>query len=744
MNVYDFDGTIFYSDCSIGFALWCLKRHPKLWFTYVPGLIKNLILYKTGMIPNYLMQRKMFGYLTMIDDFDEQIERYWDKYEKRISEWYMAQKRPDDLIISASPSCIIGPIAHRLGVNYMATEYDREFGVFVNNLMYGKEKAKYIIDHGFPMIENFYSDSLADTPLALCAEKAYLVKNNATTVVNWPNLDEETMKTVKSKIDTGWNIHLKEKHKMYIVIYDFGTSSVKTCLFDIDEDIRLVTSSTADYGLYISDDGGAEQDTEEWWEALCSTTRKLFKQSDVKPWEIKGMAACTQFQGSVFVDENGNALRRPMNYLDQRGIKEYKECMGSGIIKVSGCSLYKLGRNLMVNYAGSVSAKDPVWKYKWVENNETEVFQKAYKWLDICDYLIARFTGRIVRTADSAFATFLYDTRRGKEGWNKDLLKMYKVNPRHMPDIIESTDLAGELTEKAAKDLGLVKGIPVYAGGGDTTFVNIGAGCTRPGDTHIYIGTSGWVSTYMDHQAVDINAMITGVLSAKRGYFNYYAELETAGKCFEWVMEHLALDEIGIYLNQYKITDDIESRYTSLYDYLSSVISKVPPGAHGVIFTPWLHGNRCPFEDSNAAGMFFNIKIDTGKKDMLRAVLEGICYHLRWLLECEDKKVRTSDPIRFVGGGALSPVTCQMLADITGRRIETVNNSQEVGAIGTALIVAAGIEGVDVDELSRRLVKVNNSYTPDPENREAYERNYRVFKKLYKSNAANFKALNRR
>ena len=529
---------------------------------------------------------------------------------------------------------------------------------------------------------------------------------------------------------------------MYIIIYDFGTSSVKTCLFEIDSEIRLVSGSSAGYGLHISDDGGAEQDTEEWWAALCSTTRELFTKTDVKPDQIEGMAFCSQMQGSVFVDESGNALRRPMNYLDQKGFKEYKDCMGRGIVKVSGCSLYKLVRNLIVNYAGSTSAKDPVWKYKWVENHEPEVFGKIYKWLDIGDYLTSRCTGRIARTADTAFATFLYDTRKGKEGWNKGLLKMYKVDPRHLPEIIDCTDQAGTLTAKAASDLGLVEGIPVFGGGGDTTFVNIGAGCTRPGDTHIYVGTSGWVSTFMDHQTVDINAMITGVLSAKHGYFNYYAELETAGKCYEWALNHLALDEIGVYLNDAKVTDDYESEFTSLYDYVSSEVEKVPPGANGVIFTPWLHGNRCPFEDSNAGGMFFNIRIENGERDMIRAVLEGICYHLRWLLESVEKKVKTSDTIRFVGGGALSPVISQMLSDITGRTIETVNNAQEAGAVGAALVVAAGIKGEDVLELARRLVKANCTYVPNTKNKEVYERNYSVFKKLYKSNAANFKQLN--
>ena len=210
MNVYDFDGTIFPGDCSIGFCFWCMKKHPKMWFTFAPKMIGTAIKRITGKIPEYLFQRKFFGYLTMVDDFDEQIVRYWDKNEKKISDWYLKQKKPDDLIISASPTCIIEPIANRLGVNFMATEFDRQFGVFLNNHMYAKEKAKYMIDNGFPLIENFYSDSLADTPLALCAEKAHLVIKNASTVIDWPDLDEETMKKVREKVDTGWTVHLDE------------------------------------------------------------------------------------------------------------------------------------------------------------------------------------------------------------------------------------------------------------------------------------------------------------------------------------------------------------------------------------------------------------------------------------------------------------------------------------------------------------------------------------------------------
>ena len=209
MNVYDFDGTIFPGDCSIGFAVWCMNRHPTLWFTYFPRIAWALVQYKRGKIPNYKLQSVMFSYLTKVDDFDVQIERYWDRNEKRIAPWYLAQKRPDDLIISASPLCIIERIAGRLGVDCVATEYDREFGVLLNNLMYATEKSMYMIDRDMPQIDNFYSDSLADTPLALCSDHAHLVTDNATTVVDWPKLDTLTKEKVKKKIDTGWSIHLE-------------------------------------------------------------------------------------------------------------------------------------------------------------------------------------------------------------------------------------------------------------------------------------------------------------------------------------------------------------------------------------------------------------------------------------------------------------------------------------------------------------------------------------------------------
>lgn len=236
--------------------------------------------------------------------------------------------------------------------------------------------------------------------------------------------------------------------------------------------------------------------------------------------------------------------------------------------------------------------------------------------------------------------------------------------------------------------------------------------------------------------------MIAAIVGADPGKFNYFAELETAGKCLEWVKDHLALDEIGIYLKKEKITDSYEAEYTSLYDYMSEIIDKVPAGANGVIFTPWLHGNRCPFEDPNARGMFFNISLETGKSELLRAVIEGVCYHLRWFIDVQEKKVRTSQRIRFVGGGALSPVTCQILADVTGKTVETIDSPQNVGAVGAAVVVAAGLGIINGVHEAKKLINIVKTYHPQAANKPIYDKQYEVFKNLYKSNKNNFAALN--
>ncbi len=529
--------------------------------------------------------------------------------------------------------------------------------------------------------------------------------------------------------------------KTLIMAFDIGTTGVKTCLFAVEKTVELLGAAMEGYSLHTQPDGSAEQIPAEWWAAICNTSKKVVEKTGVDPKDIAGISFCSQMQGLVLVEKDGSPARNAMSYMDQRAKEELKEIMANGI-QIAGSNIFKLIPSLLITGAVAASVKDPVYKYKWVEKHEPNVFKKTHKWLDVKEYIICKMTDEFVMTQDSAFATLLYDIRDGKKCWSPTVCKLLGVDMNHLADIKKSTDKIGGLTEKAAAELGLCAGTAVFGGGGDASLIGVGAGSTALGDTHVYSGTSGWVSTVVDKSIVDTSAMIAAIVGAQDGYYNYFAELETAGKCLEWVKDHLALDEIGIYLKKEDVAESTETVYTSLYDYMTGVIENVAPGCGGVIFTPWLHGNRCPFEGPNARGMFFNISLETGKTELIRAVLEGVCYHLRWFIETQEKKIKTSDTIRFVGGGALSKVTCQILADCTGKTVETTDSPQNVGAVGAALTAAVGLGIIDNLEQAKSLVPASATFKPNTANKAVYDKNYEVYKNLYKSNKANFDKLN--
>lgn len=536
----------------------------------------------------------------------------------------------------------------------------------------------------------------------------------------------------------------------YVITYDIGTTGIKTCLIEIDKEMKILASSTAGYNLYVDEEtgvkGGAEQDADEWWDAMCTTTKTVFnKMPSVSKEQVEGISFCSAMQGLVLVDKEGKCIRRPMTYMDQRAREELKKGMAHGF-QIAGAEVTKLLKYLRYTGAVSSSVKDPIWKYRWVEAHEPENFKKIYKWLDIKEYLILRASGEFVMTQDSAFGTLLYDTRKGHEGWCKPVCDMVGVKMEHLAPIKKSTEKVGEVTEQAAKELGLAPGTAVYGGGGDASLIGVGAGAVEVGDTHIYSGTSGWVGTVVPEQVVDAGAMMAAIVGVNPKTFNYFGELETSNKCVGWVKDHLALDEIGVFLKKYgNAADSFEQVEFNMYDYLEEVIDTIPAGSNGVIFTPWLHGNRCPFEDPNAAGMFFNIRLDTGKTELIRSVVEGICFHMRWMLERQEQKIskyKKSSAVRFCGGGALGETTCQILADVLQRDVVVVESPQNIGAVGAAACIAVGMQLIPTIEDVKKLIPVKTTYHPNPENKAVYDKNFKVFQNLYKCNKENFAILN--
>lgn len=507
-----------------------------------------------------------------------------------------------------------------------------------------------------------------------------------------------------------------------VIAYDVGTTGIKTCLFEIaaGENIRFLGSEVADYTLRMLGGGAVEQDPEEWWEAMGQTTRRLLEHSGTAREEIQGISFCSQMQNVVMVDEQGRALRPCISWMDTRADFQFSRCMNTGL-RVEGLNIFKVLKFLRITGAGSFGSKDPVWKYLWVRDNEPEIFQGAYKWLDAKEYLTCRASGVMKASRDVAGATFLYDVKR--DCWSRELCKMTGVEMRHLPELCGSADRVGTLLPRAAEELGLAEGTPVFAGGTDVSLCQVGGGCLEPGDVNVYSGTSGWVETTVDRLHTDIGNLIGTLPGADPATYNYVAEVDTSGKCMEWVKDRIDLPDMS-------------------YGELDEYIRDVPAGSGGVIFSPWMNGNRCPFEDANARGMFFNLDLNVRGRELVRAVVEGVCLHMRWLLEASEATFKTRPAVRFTGGSAISPVICQVLADVLNRPVEAVENPRLAGATGAAALMAVGFGILPDIKAIKTMIRVRAVYQPNPQNAEVYNRIFPVFKALYQNNKKAYAALN--
>lgn len=513
-----------------------------------------------------------------------------------------------------------------------------------------------------------------------------------------------------------------EAEDMKVIGYDVGTTGFKAAIYDItDEDIRLISDEIDSYPLRMLPNGGAEQDPDDWWRAMCRTTRRLIDKTGITAKEIEGLACCSQCCTLVLIDERGSPLRPAMSIMDTRAQEQFRNEFCSGL-KVGGFNTGKLLKFLRKTSVAPASSKDTVYKYLWVRDNEPELFERTYKWLDTKEYLNAKATGYIAASRDDAFMTFLYDT--DAHAWCDELCGIMGVRRDHLPDLCESTSIIGGLTADAASDLGLEEGTPVISGGTDVSLCQIGSGALLPGDTNICSGTSGWVSTCAERKLLDLKNCIATIASADPDTFLYVADCETAGKCMEWGLERL--DKTPLHT----------------FDDMLKSIRDVPAGSNGVLFSPWMHGNRCPFEDANARGLFFNIDVDNHTGDLIKSVIEGVCMHMRWLLEASETLLKTNPVLRFSGGSALSPEVCQILADVTGRAIEVPVDPRQAGTYGAAATIAVAFGLADSIRDIKHMVKIRDRFEPDLSNTSVYDKLFPVFKDLYRNNKDAYKVIN--
>jgi xylulokinase len=502
-----------------------------------------------------------------------------------------------------------------------------------------------------------------------------------------------------------------------VLAIDLGTSGPKVLL--VDAAGRALGHEFEPVELLLTPDGGAEQRPDDWWSAIVAATRRLLARGLVPPQEIVAVACTAQWSGTVAVDRSGRALHNALIWLDSRGAPYMPQLVG-GWPQIDGYGLRKALRWIRVT--GGLpghSGKDPVAHILWLRHQRPDVFSSTHQFLEPKDYLNLRLTGRFAASIDSIAAHWLTDNRDlARVDYDPALLRLCGLDRGLFPDLARAVDLLGPLTPQAAAELGLSERVQVVAGTPDLHSAAIGSGAIRDYQAHLYIGTSAWLSCHVPYKKTDPLRSITALPSAIPGRYMVVDEQECAGACLSFLRDHLFFADDG--LGGGPPPADIYRRFDAL-------AAEVPPGSGGLLFLPWLNGERSPLDDRRLRGGFINLGLGATRGQMIRAVLEGVAFNARWLLGAVERFVgRRLDPIHIIGGGAASALWCQIFADVTGRTIRQVARPIEANARGAAFIALVALGYLTWDDVSER-VEIAHTFAPSRDAEAVYGPLFREF-----------------
>jgi xylulokinase len=511
---------------------------------------------------------------------------------------------------------------------------------------------------------------------------------------------------------------------------DLGTSSCKVAL--VEPSGRVVHAETEGYGLYILPGGGAEQDPDEWWKSVLRATRRLMDRGMAKKSEVISLGVTGQFSGTVPVASDGTYLRRAIIWLDTRG-EPYVRRISRGLINVAGYDVVKLITWLRkTGGAPAHSGKDSISHILFIKNEEPDTYRSTYKFLEPKDYVNLRLTGKFVGSYDSMILNWVTDNRDCTSvKYDKKLLKMASVDGEKLPELKQSIAKIGTVRNEVAEELGIAQDVSVIAGAGDMQSALIGSGCTLDNQTNLYFGTSSWLTAHVPMKKTDISHNIASLPSAIPGKYFVAAEQESAGKALDFVRRVLFSSHEG---KEAKVPN---------FKEMDDMAALVPPGSDGIIFTPWLYGERAPVEDRFLRGGFANLSLSCNANSMIRSVLEGVAFNSRWLLEPVEGFIgRDAEPIFFAGGGAASELWSQIVADVMNRTVLAVRDPVSVCARGAALLSMVSVGLTDFVQISRN-VPVEKKLTPNKENVKIYDTMFRNFVEFYHKNRKLYSNMNR-
>ena len=492
----------------------------------------------------------------------------------------------------------------------------------------------------------------------------------------------------------------------YILAHDTGTGGNKAVLCDLNG--KVLYSVYQPYGLSYPQAEWVEQDPDELWRAVAVTTRQVLKESGIDPGDVIGVGVSAQMWNTLPVDETGKPLTPMLSWLDLRSVRQADRLMKGDMPSF-----------LFKNTGNIPTAKDSIPKILWLKEERPEIWERTAYLLDCKEYILFKLTGKIAIDWVGASVYFLFNPHT--KNWSEDVCRELGIPLEKLPPAFPCTDVIGEITSAAARETGLKAGTPVVICAGDVAVAQSGAGANREGKVHLCIGTATWVGISTGTFRNDPVKPFWGLNHIDPNKYIIAGEMETGGGALMWFRDVLCQEE----------RRQASEMGKSSYDLLTTMAGSIPPGSDKLIFLPWLSGERAPVLDHYARAGFIGLTMSHHKAHMIRAVMEGVAYHIQWICEAMEKTGFVIEGFNGIGGGCNSPVWVQTIADVTGRPLRVVKNHMEAGAVGAALTVAVGLGIHPNMDAVDDLIEIEYVVHPEKSHRQRYNDLYRIYRELY-------------
>ena len=501
----------------------------------------------------------------------------------------------------------------------------------------------------------------------------------------------------------------------YLLGVDIGTSGTKVLLINASKGGEVAASATRTYPLYTPKPLWAEQEPEDWWQATVSAIGDCIQAAGIEPKKIKGIGLSGQMHGSVFLDANDRVLRPAILWCDQRTQTECEWIMD------------KVGNDRFVELTSNPCLTGfTAGKIIWLRKNEPDAYAQVRKVMLPKDYIRLRLTGEYATEVSDASGTSLFNVV--KRDWAYEVLDAIDIPRQWMPKCYESPEVSGRVSAEAALLTGLAEGTPVVGGAGDQAASGVGNGIVEPGIISSTVGTSGVVFAFADTPVVDTQLRVHTMCHAVPGKWHIMGCVLSAGGSLRWFRDTFGGAESSV----------ARALRRDTYEVMSEEAARVPAGSDGLIFLPYLTGERTPYADPNARGVFFGITLNCDRAHFVRSVLEGVAYGLRDSFDILAEMGVPITQVRASGGGARSMLWRQIQADVSGRDHVTIN-IDEGPALGVALLAGVGT-GLypSVEKACRSVISVASTTKTDRSTKKIYDKYYPVYRSLYQSLKGDF------